>query len=331
MLVMEADVATAALTADEYALFEKIGRPRLVSAGETLFRRGDLGTTMYVLVQGEIDLDFGDDLVPKRLGRHEFFGELGLLIGDHARSADAIAAGDAQLVELRNEEFQALVDRDPALVSHFLRRAIMRVVLNEQSLISRLRRRNLDLQTALDTLRATAHRLNQTEELTRTDELTGLCNRRGFQLHLDQRRRNDLLAGRGLLLVDCDRFKGINDEHGHLVGDRVLQGVANILRSAAGIDDVACRLGGDEFCLLVGAERQGDIVRIAQFVVDTAQALHKLQPSPPQITTLSIGACPVSPDQTWDDWYANADAALYRAKRLGGNRVEWQDDVLAPV
>ena len=62
MLVMEADVATAALTADEYALFEKIGRPRLVSAGETLFRRGDLGTTMYVLVQGEIDLDFGDDI-----------------------------------------------------------------------------------------------------------------------------------------------------------------------------------------------------------------------------------------------------------------------------
>ena len=56
----------------------------------------------------------------------------------------------------------------------------MRVVLNEQSLIGRLRRRNLDLQTALDTLRATAHRLNQTEELTRTDELTGLTNRRGF-------------------------------------------------------------------------------------------------------------------------------------------------------
>src|SRR5690606_28539489 len=103
------------------------------------------------------------------------------------------------------------------------------------------------------------------------------------------------------------------------------------LRSAAGVDDLACRLGGDEFCLLVGAERQGDIVRIAQFVVDTAHALFKLQPSPPQITTLSIGACPVSPQQTWDDWYANADAALYRAKRLGGDRVEWQDDALAPV
>jgi diguanylate cyclase (GGDEF)-like protein len=282
-LSMEMEPSTAALTAEEYALFEQLGRPRLVAAGETLFRRGDLGTTMYVVVQGEFDLDFGDDLVPKRLGRHEFFGELGLLIGDHARSADAVAASSAVLLELRQEEFEPMAQRAPTLLAHFLRRAIARVVLNEQSLIGRLRR------------------------------------------------RNDLLAGRGLLLVDCDRFKGINDEHGHLVGDRVLQGVANILRSAAGVDDIACRLGGDEFCLLVGAERQGDIVRIAQFVVDTAHALFKLQPSPPQITTLSIGACPVSPQQTWDDWYANADAALYRAKRLGGNRVEWQDDALAPV
>src|SRR5690606_25212904 len=54
------DPSTTALTAEEYALFEQLGRPRLVAAGETLFRRGDLGTTMYVVVQGEIDLDFGD-------------------------------------------------------------------------------------------------------------------------------------------------------------------------------------------------------------------------------------------------------------------------------
>jgi diguanylate cyclase (GGDEF)-like protein len=323
--------SAAALTAEEYALFEKIGRPRLAAAGEALFRRGDLGTTMYVIVQGDIDLDFGDDLVPKRLGRHQFFGELGLLIGDHARSADAVAASSAVLLELRQEEFEPLAERDPSLLAHFLRRAIARVVLNEQSLIARLRRRNADLQSALDTLRATTHRLNQTEALTRTDELTGLNNRRGFQLQLEQRRRNDALGGCGLLLLDCDSFKGINDEHGHQVGDRVLQGVANILRSAAGPGDIACRLGGDEFCLLVGAEHRAGILRIAQFVIDTAQALHKLQSSPPQIATLSIGACPIALEQRWEDWYANADAALYRAKRLGGNRVEWQDDALAPV
>jgi diguanylate cyclase (GGDEF)-like protein len=321
----------ASLTAGEYALFAQVGRLRRVEAGERLFRRGDLGTTMYVVASGAIDLDFGDDLTTKRLGPREFFGELGLLIGDHARSADAVAASDAQLVELRHEEFQALVDRDPALVSHFLRRAIMRVVLNEQSLISRLRRRNLDLQTALDTLRATAHRLNQTEELTRTDELTGLCNRRGFVAHLQQRRRTDVPANRGLLLIDCDRFKQINDDHGHLAGDRVLQGVANILRSAAGPEDVACRLGGDEFCLLIHADEETEVMRVAQFVLSTAHALHQMQGGTPQIATLSIGACLVTPQHEWDDWYALADAALYRAKRLGGNRVEWQDGPLEPA
>ena len=61
-------------------------------------------------------------------------------------------------------------------------------------------------------------------------------------------------TGCGLLLIDCDRFKQVNDEHGHLVGDRVLQSVASILRSVAGPDDIACRLGGDEFCLLVKAD-----------------------------------------------------------------------------
>src|SRR5688572_140827 len=201
------DASMTALTPAEYALFAAVGRPRRCYAGETLFRRGDLGTTMYVIAHGEIALDFGDDLIAKRLAPLEFFGELGLLIGDHARSADAVAATDGELIELRHEEFQRLVDRDPGLVSHFLRRAIMRVVLNEQSLIRRLRRRNQDLQTALDSLRATAHQLNQTEELIRTDELTGLHNRRGLAQHVAERRRNGGLKGMGLVLVDCDRFK----------------------------------------------------------------------------------------------------------------------------
>jgi diguanylate cyclase (GGDEF)-like protein len=319
------DAGVAALTAEEFALFAQVGRARAVEPGERLFRRGDLGTTMYVISQGEVDLDFGDDLVAKRLGPREFFGELGLLIGDHARSADATVASHGLLLELRRDEFEPLAERDPTLLAHFLRRAIMRVVLNEQTLIGRLRRRNVELQSALDSLRATAHRLNQTEELTRTDELTGLTNRRGFQLHLADRRRNGALAHRGLLLIDCDRFKAINDAHGHLAGDRVLQGVANILRSAAGPDDLACRIGGDEFCMLVRADTPADLLRIANFIVGTAHALDEIKAQPPQIATLSIGATLVTPDGHWDDWYGVADSALYRAKRAGGNRVEWQD------
>ncbi|MBW3549910.1 MAG: GGDEF domain-containing protein [Proteobacteria bacterium] len=322
------DLATAVLTSAEFELFAQLGRARRVSAGERLFRRGDLGTTMYVVGSGEIELDFGEDLVAKRLGPCEFFGELGLLIGDHARSADATATADGELVELRHEEFQRLVDRDPGLVSHFLRRAIMRVVLNEQGLIRRLRRRNHDLQSALDNLHATTHQLNQAEHLVRTDELTGLYNRRGLVLHLQERSTDGPAGGMGLILVDCDRFKQVNDDHGHLVGDRVLQSVASILRSVVGPGGVACRLGGDEFCLLVPAATPADVMRFANYIVSTAQHLMQVADeaaTAPAICALSVGACLVDPQADWNEWYAQADAALYRAKRHGGDRVEWQD------
>ncbi len=330
------DFATASLGADERALFAAVGRMRRTYAGEVLFRRGDLGTTMYVIVEGAIHLDFGDDLIIKQLGPGEFFGELGLLIGDHARSADAVSPVDGLLIELRHEEFQHLVDRSAGLVSHFLRRAIMRVVLNEQGLIRRLRRRNQELQAALDSLQSTTHQLSQTEALIRTDELTGLANRRGLRQYLQARHPDGGFAGLGLVLIDCDSFKAVNDDHGHLVGDRVLQAVASVLRSVAGPGDLACRLGGDEFCLLVGADNRESVMRYADFVVATAQHLTQLprhaEPAqPPKMCSLSLGACLVPAAGDWSDWYARADAALYRAKGRGGNCVEWQDDAAASV
>ena len=286
----QGDPQSPALTAAEYALFAQVARSRRVDAGERLFARGDLGTLMYVIASGAVDLDFGDDLVCKRLGVREFFGELGLLIGDHARSAAAVMSEAGVLLELGRDEFDALAARDPHLLAQFLRRAIMRVVFNEQALIGRLRRRNQELQSTLDTLRATAHRLNQTEALTRTDELTGLSNRRGFGMHIEQRRRNSTLAGLTLVLIDCDRFKHVNDAHGHLAGDRVLQSVASLLRAVAGPDDIACRLGGDEFCLLVQGHRREEMERLADYILGSARSLSRMHHNPPQMTTLSLGA-----------------------------------------
>nr|WP_275114552.1 GGDEF domain-containing protein [Thermomonas paludicola] len=320
-----ADDSASALHPEEYALFAQVAESRRVEAGQRLFQRGDRGTAMYVVSSGAIDLDFGDDLVGKRLGTRAFFGELGLLIGDHARSADAIVAETSELLELGRNEFDLLARRDPQLLAQFLRRAIMRVVLNEQALIARLRRRNQDLQDALDTLRSTAQQLNQTEVLTRTDELTGLANRRGFALHVDQREADGGLAGHALIVVDCDRFKSINDTYGHLAGDRVLQSVANLLRAVAGADDIVCRLGGDEFCLLLHGHGREEAERIAGYITESARMLERMHSQPPQMTTLSVGACMIdgSAIGRWEHWYAQADAALYRAKRSGGDRVEW--------
>ncbi len=103
-----------------------------------------------------------------------------------------------------------------------------------------------------------------------TDNLTGLYNRRGFQelikneIYLAQKRALPL----GLLMMDIDNFKSVNDRFGHLVGDQVLQEIANLIRSSLRERDIACRLGGDEFTAIVRAGRDGlslveDRIRVA--------------------------------------------------------------------
>src|SRR5690606_32641585 len=137
----------------------------------------DRDATLFVVLQGEVALDFGDDIRGKRLGRHELFGELGVLIDGHARSATATAECDCMLTELKAQDLQRLTESEPATMSRFMRRAIVRVVSNEQDLIHRLRGRNAELQAAFDDLRDASHRLNRSESLNRTDELTALGNR----------------------------------------------------------------------------------------------------------------------------------------------------------
>ncbi|REN09454.1 GGDEF domain-containing protein, partial [Mycobacterium tuberculosis] len=70
-----------------------------------------------------------------------------------------------------------------------------------------------------------------------------------------------------------DQFKQVNDVHGHQAGDRVLQSVANILRSVATEPDVACRLGGDEFCLLLRSADQDSLQHAAEFILSAVHGL----------------------------------------------------------
>ncbi|MBD8637485.1 GGDEF domain-containing protein [Stenotrophomonas sp. CFBP 13725] len=322
-----AEIVHAVLSPEEFALFASFANQRSLRDGDCLFRRGHRGSSMFVIAEGAIELDFGEDLVMKRLGPNEFFGELGLLIGDHLRSADARATCDTEVLELGHVDFHRLVESEPDLVAYFLRRTIMRVVGNEQALISQLRRRNHDLETALDNLYVTTHQLSHTRELVRTDELTGLHNRRGLALYLQECRGHEEGPAQGLLLIDCDRFKQINDQFGHQAGDRVLQSVANILRSMAGADDLACRLGGDEFCLLLRRANAQIVQHAAEFVLSAVHGLLERSHGTPHVCHLSIGASLVDATADWSEWYANADRALYQAKRDGGDRLRWVHDV----
>jgi len=160
------------------------------------------------------------------------------------------------------------------------------------------------------------------------DPLTGLANRRSYEsslsLHWD---RATAEAGRiGLVLVDIDFFKRYNDYYGHSGGDDCLRAVARAMRdSVRGASDNVARLGGEEFALLLpGLEIAicADIAERLRLAVQDLQMAHE-GAGPGRIVTISCGvAClTITPESTPKDLFDAADAALYRSKETGRNRV----------
>ncbi len=157
------------------------------------------------------------------------------------------------------------------------------------------------------------------------DPLTGLANRFLLRDHMRQamarsKRTNRLV---GLLLLDLDRFKPVNDRFGHECGDRLLRVVAERLYSCVREVDTVCRLGGDEFTVLLeDVSNERDLATVAQRIL---AALSKPFPLDGHQLTMgvSIGmtAFPID-DQEIDGLLKHADAAMYRAKELGGQTYQ---------
>ncbi|WP_236200134.1 GGDEF domain-containing protein [Pseudomonas pseudonitroreducens] len=157
------------------------------------------------------------------------------------------------------------------------------------------------------------------------DPLTQLLNRRGLIEGLDGHFRSRSAGPAYLLIVDIDHFKQINDSHGHKVGDLVLCHVANILKATARKGDLTCRLGGEEFVLVgLNTDRAGavQLAERTRAAIEHSEVpgLHLKQPIRCSVT---IGVSEAfSSTQALDACMQQADAALYRGKTAGRNRVE---------
>jgi diguanylate cyclase (GGDEF)-like protein len=308
------------LSDGELALFARTGERRDVAAGDVIFRRGELGRSMFIVESGQVQLEFGDGLPDKIIGPREFFGELVLFIGSHTRVANAAAHTPARLCIVDQATFERLIVDEPGLLAQFMRRSFSYLVASEQQLIQSLKRRNEDLMVTLDSLRQTRTQLSTAQRLVQTDELSGLCNRRGLYMYLE--RLDELrLPGTvlGLLLVDLDRFKQINDRCGHLVGDQVLRAIAEEVQNAASSADVPCRLGGDEFALLMQVTGEEELCARATQVIGAVRALRFPVAEESLSVTVSVGGSLCSDGADWAVWYSDADAALYEAKGSGGD------------
>lgn len=314
-----------ALPPSAAAALERLGTVELRAAGEVVFESGATGSYMYVIEEGAVDLLFGPGQERKRLRRGDHFGELALIVGDHRRTASAVAAEGCRLRVIGQPDFAHLLDSSPGVAVELLRATCLYLLDSERELVASLARRNRELSRTLDYLRRTREDLDARELEARTDGLTGLYNRRCLdeQTAAMVARATDGDARLILVLVDIDRFKLVNDRCGHPAGDEVLRAVARVLRSAVRQVDLPCRIGGDEFAILAADLDEPSARSLTQRLLETVRLLRVPGPDGEIAVTCSIGVARARPGEAWDELLARADAGLYRAKEGGRDRAEW--------
>ncbi|MCG8311623.1 MAG: sensor domain-containing diguanylate cyclase, partial [Pseudomonadales bacterium] len=186
-----------------------------------------------------------------------------------------------------------------------------------------VKNRTEELENALVNLATANKRL---EELSMTDQLTGLKNRRFFDEHFQEEYKRSIREQSSLSVVvlDIDHFKKVNDSYGHVAGDICLQRVAEVLQvHTQRPGDIAVRFGGEEFVILLANTEQIGAQQVCENIRDEVAQLEVSGDGHQFRVTISLGIATMVPNEEMApaSLLKKADAALYRAKSLGRNRV----------
>lgn len=162
---------------------------------------------------------------------------------------------------------------------------------------------------------------SQLARIALSDSLTGLFNRAYFDATISQEiarcvRRSLPLT---LLMVDLDHFKKINDTHGHLAGDRALEAVAQVLTAQSRTSDTVCRFGGEEFAVILPETSNANALVVAERI---RKKIAQLDLGFPITASIGVASSKVTSSLLPEHIIAEADGALYEAKRKGRDRVE---------
>lgn len=167
-----------------------------------------------------------------------------------------------------------------------------------------------------------AHYVDRVKQLAYLDGLTGIFNRRYFELRVAEEieRARRFETGMAVIMVDIDQFKYLNDEFGHILGDEVLRQVSSIFHQQLRKIDVVCRYGGEEFAILLSQTNPQHAVNVAEKLRSLVERWQF--PGVPRSVTISAGAASYPEHGTTrDDLVKAADAGLYMAKQAGRNQV----------
>jgi diguanylate cyclase (GGDEF)-like protein len=276
---------------------------------EILIAQGAANRNCYFILSGslQIHLDSLENFAVSTLNVGESVGEISLLDG-HTASAHVVCAEACQALVVAEDVFWSLVNSFNVFCRHLL-----------FLMISRLRSSNMSISESFKKQRE--YQLTST-----TDELTGLYNRRWLREMLERQMLRSLgeVAPLALLMIDGDYFKMVNDQYGHNVGDQVLQALGATMLDWVRPTDLVARYGGEEFVIvlpgtdLVGARVVAERMRRMIAEARTPSTLGEMLP----VVTVSIGVALMEEADTIDEFIGRADAALYRAKEKGRNRVE---------
>ncbi len=287
------------------ALDERLKQGKPLTDDETLALYGK-----YVAERDFVTLDHAQDRLQRSLDTLKKLATMAgndlSVFGDSLRSCE-----DRLSVPIDDESLGALVAT--------LATEVQRMRRSNQALGEQLEASQRELQDA-------NFQLSKVRSESLLDPLTKLYNRRGLQegvkrLMLD---RPQGLVRCALLMADIDHFKRINDQYGHLFGDRVLRSVAQVMTAFTKGRGLAARFGGEEFAIVLPDTEDDGAVGLAEQIrcgVATGRIRREGQDVDLGGVTISLGVALYRLGETFEQWACRADAALYNAKNAGRNRV----------
>ena len=216
---------------------------------------------------------------------------------------------------------------DPKTPFHMISSEVQTVQKETRSMEQYQRRLETNMSLILAEVESLKKELEQVKVESMTDSLTGISNRKAFDVALEQTviSSREQEASFNILIIDIDYFKKFNDTYGHLVGDKVLRFVASTLRRSLKGSDIVARFGGEEFTVILPKTPIESAEIVAQQIRQTISSGSLKDTKNGRLygsITVSIGIAQFRGNESPNDLLQRADEALYLAKDRGRNRVE---------